>query len=125
MIRLAKALARRILGKELRLLESTIKQAESEVIVLSSELAAAKRYNVIKKDQEVEELYIRIRQQQKEIDSLSKAPTIEYRITREFYEKEVVSKLETPLINSSVTPQQAHYLLGIQRALRVFEKIVV
>ncbi len=96
MIRFAKWLARRILGKELTLLRNTLEEQAFEVSRLTDQ-----------------------------VDSLSKAPLIEYKITREVYKKHIVDKLDNPVVNSTVSPHQAGYLLGIQRALRVVEELVV
>lgn len=115
MIRLAKALARRILGKELALLESALREAEQEAARSPSIVQSCLYGQALQTIKELEE----------QLDSLSKAPLIEYKITREVYKKHIVDKLEQPMVNSTVTPHQAAYLLGIQRALKVVEEMVV
>lgn len=92
-----KRLARRILGTELAVLRSTIRQQEELVASLQAE----------------KESY------------LSQAPTVKYGITRAAFQKQVVNKLEQPLINNSSNHDYGIYCLGIQRALSVMEKEVV
>lgn len=107
MIRFAKWLARRILGKELTLLRNTLSHQELRLHQLTDQLTRQKQI------------------QEETLNSLSKAPLIEYKITREVYKKHIVDKLDNPVVNSTVSPHQAGYLLGIQRALRVVEELVV
>lgn len=110
MIRIVKSLARRVLGKELSLLNSALLQAEQE--------ACTYRLKLSNRDATITNL-------QEQLASLSKAPLIEYKITREVFRKQILEQLDQPMMNNTVTPQHTGFLLGIQRTLRVVERMVV
>lgn len=61
------------------------------------------------------------------VENLLSNPVVETTtvVHRDIYKRLILDNLEVPLVNSSTTPTQAAYLLGMQRVLRVVEKELV
>jgi hypothetical protein len=59
------------------------------------------------------------------VEELEKNPRTVYAVHRDTFNKQVVQRLEQPVINSQSTKEQVAYLLGIQRALTVMDKELV